>query len=67
VCSSDLMADEEDQLVPPANAQFLHHAIARSRLHMFHGGGHLFMLSQPKAFATALRDFLDPGKSARAA
>ena len=54
-----ILADEEDQLVPPANAHFLHNAIRGSRIEMFHGGGHLFMLSDPDAFAARLRDFLD--------
>lgn len=54
-----VMADEEDQLVPPANAHFLHNAIPHSRIEMFHGGGHLFMLSQRERFIAILRDFLD--------
>lgn len=62
-----VMADEEDQLVPPANAQFLHHSIPHSRLEMFSGGGHLFMLSQPEAFVERLRDFLAGGKARKAA
>ncbi|OYW16345.1 MAG: alpha/beta hydrolase [Novosphingobium sp. 12-64-8] len=62
-----IMADEDDQLVPPANAQFLHNAIPHSRLEMFHGGGHLFMFSRPEAFVERLRGFLDGGKNERAA
>ncbi|SCY06565.1 Pimeloyl-ACP methyl ester carboxylesterase [Novosphingobium aromaticivorans] len=54
-----VMADEEDQLVPPSNAHFLHHAIAHSELEMFRGGGHLFMLSQRERFVARLRTFLD--------
>ncbi len=53
------MHDEEDQLIPPANAQFLHGAIPGSRLEMFKGGGHLFMLADPEGFAATLRGFLD--------
>ena len=53
-----VMADEEDQLVPPSNAHFLHNAIPRSRIEMFQGGGHLFMLSQQERFIATLRDFL---------
>ncbi|MES2300901.1 MAG: alpha/beta hydrolase [Pseudomonadota bacterium] len=56
-----IMADEEDQLVPPSNAHFLHNAIPHSRLEMFHGGGHLFMLSQQDRFIQKLRSFLDDG------
>lgn len=54
-----VMADEEDQLVPPSNAHFLHNAIPHSRIEMFHGGGHLFMLSQRDRFIEKLRGFLD--------
>ncbi|MFY7838144.1 MAG: alpha/beta fold hydrolase [Novosphingobium sp.] len=54
-----VMADEEDQLVPPANAHLLHNAIPHSRIEMFNGGGHLFMLSQRDRFVASLRGFLD--------
>lgn len=54
-----VMADHEDQLVPPTNAQFLHKAIPGSKLEMFQGGGHLFMLSQRERFIAKLREFLD--------
>lgn len=54
-----VMADEEDQLVPPANAHFLHNAIPGSQVEMFQGGGHLFMLSQRDRFVASLRQFLD--------
>lgn len=54
-----VMADEEDQLVPPSNAHFLHNAIPHSRIEMFQGGGHLFMLSQRDRFIAKLRGFLD--------
>lgn len=54
-----VMADEEDQLVPPCNAHVLHNAIPHSRIEMFHGGGHLFMLSQRSRFIEELRQFLD--------
>jgi len=53
-----IMADADDQLIPPANAHFLHNAIAGSQLEMSEGGGHLFMLSRPDAFIAALDGFL---------
>ncbi|MCW1384426.1 alpha/beta hydrolase [Novosphingobium sp. KCTC 2891] len=59
-----VMADEEDQLIPPANAHFLHNAIRGSRIEMFEGGGHLFMLSKPGEFAEKLTGFLDEGRVA---
>ena len=54
-----VMADDEDQLVPVANAHLLAQAIPHSRLELFHGGGHLFMLSQPAAFGRSVSAFLD--------
>ncbi len=54
-----IMADDEDKMVPASNAEFLHSCIPGSRLEMFHGGGHLFMLSQHDRFIAKLREFLD--------
>ena len=53
-----IMADADDQLIPPVNAHFLHQAIPGSRLEMTEGGGHLFMLSRPDAFIAKLNGFL---------
>ncbi len=57
-----IMADADDQLIPPANAHFLHNAIPGSQLDMAEGGGHLFMLSRPDAFIAKLNAFLDASK-----
>ena len=54
-----VMAGDDDQVVPPVNAQFLHSLIPGSRLKMFEGGGHLFMLSHLAEFAATLSAFLD--------
>ncbi len=54
-----VMGDADDQLIPPANAHFLHNAIPGSKLEMTEGGGHLFMLAQPDAFIARLTEFLD--------
>lgn len=59
-----VMADSDDQIVPPANAQVLHEAICGSKLVMFDGGGHLFMLSQTQRFVSVLRQFLDAPSTA---
>jgi pimeloyl-ACP methyl ester carboxylesterase len=57
-----IMADNDDTLIPPANAHFLHNAIPGSQLELSEGGGHLFMLSGPDAFIARLNGFLDqPG------
>jgi pimeloyl-ACP methyl ester carboxylesterase len=55
-----IMADEDDQLIPPANSHFLHNAIPGSQLEMFRGGGHLFMLSDPVSFGIACARFWMP-------
>ncbi|MDE2561045.1 MAG: alpha/beta fold hydrolase [Sphingomonadales bacterium] len=62
-----VMADSDDQIVPPVNAQVLHQAIPDSRIEMFEGGGHLFMLSQQSRFVSVLRHFLDQPSTAKAA
>lgn len=54
-----ILADTDDQLIPPTNAHFLHNAIPGSELVMSEGGGHLFMLSRPDAFVAKLAGFLD--------
>jgi len=54
-----IMAGDDDQVVPPSNAEFLHTLIPGSRLKMFAGGGHLFMLSHVVEFVAALNAFLD--------
>jgi pimeloyl-ACP methyl ester carboxylesterase len=53
-----IMADTDDQLVPVGNAHGLHNAIPGSRLELFEGGGHLFMLSRPQQFCEVLTEFL---------
>lgn len=63
-----VMAGDDDQVVPPLNAQFLHTLIPGSRLKMFPNGGHLFMLSHVDEFVATLDAFLDaedaPGPAA---
>ena len=53
-----IMADVEDQLIPVANAHFLHRAIPRSTIELSEGGGHLFMLSNPEKFCARIERFL---------
>lgn len=53
-----IMADNDDQLVPVANAHVLAGAIPGAQLRLFDGGGHLFMLSEPHAFTRAVHEFL---------
>jgi pimeloyl-ACP methyl ester carboxylesterase len=54
-----VVAGEEDRVVPAVNSRLLHALIPGSRLVLFRGGGHLFMLSHLDAFAREVRGFLD--------
>ena len=62
-----ILTGDDDQVVPPANAQFLHTLIPGSRLRMFAGGGHLFMLSHREQTLSSLRAFLDEAEAVRKA
>jgi len=52
------VAGELDEITPVAEADAMHHAIARSTLCVIPGAGHLSSLEQPDAFSRALADFL---------
>ena len=54
-----IMMGEADSIVPPVNGQILNKLIPNSRLELFEGGGHLFMLSHKAQFLASLRAFLD--------
>lgn len=54
-----IMAGDADNIVPVINAKFLASLIPNSRLEIFEGGGHLFMLSHQDRFTHVLRAFLD--------
>lgn len=54
-----VMADDDDQIIPPANSQVLANLIPRARLVTFHQGGHLFLLAQTARFVAELESFLD--------
>ena len=53
-----ILAGDEDEVVPPINARFLHSLIPGSKLTLVRGGGHLFMLSHSAAFVAEMNDFL---------
>ncbi len=63
-----IMMGDEDQIVPLINGQFLHSLIPNSRLEVFEGGGHLFLLSHKQQTLDCIHDFLDteeaPGRKA---
>ena len=48
----------DDQLIPPAEAQFMSATIPRAQLHVLSEAGHLLNMEQPGAFNEAVRRFL---------
>jgi poly(3-hydroxyalkanoate) depolymerase len=51
---------DDDPIVPLANGRMLARMIPGARLHVVHGGGHLFLLEQPAEIAGLVTDFLAP-------
>jgi poly(3-hydroxyalkanoate) depolymerase len=63
-----IMMGDEDAIVPLANGRLLEALIPNSRLEIFAGGGHLFMISHREQTISSLRGFLDaPASTERAA
>ncbi len=58
-----IMMGAEDNIVPPVNGQILAAAIRNSRLKVFAGGGHLFLLTHADESVAVLRDFLGATQS----
>jgi len=58
-----VISGDDDQVVPPLNARFLHAMIPNSRLRTIPGAGHLAMLSHTHEFVAELNRFLDPSPS----
>lgn len=54
-----IMSGDADNIVPLVNGRFLNTLIPNSRLEVFEGGGHLFMLSHQDRFNRVLTEFLD--------
>lgn len=59
-----IMMGADDTIVPPINGNILATAIPNSRLEVFEGGGHLFLLTHACQSVACLRDFLDAPPSA---
>jgi 3-oxoadipate enol-lactonase len=57
-CSTIVLVGEHDEITPPADADALQRAIARSTLCVIPGAGHLSSLEQPDPFSRGLADFL---------
>jgi pimeloyl-ACP methyl ester carboxylesterase len=57
-CPTTIVAGEEDTVIPVAEAEAMHRAIAGSTLVRLRGVGHLSNLEDPRAFNAALADTL---------
>jgi len=57
-CPTLIIVGEHDEVTPPDESAAMHRAIARSRLSVIPGAGHLSSLEQPAAFSRALAGFL---------
>lgn len=57
-CPALIVAGDADAITPPADAEAMQRAIARSTLTMLAGAGHLSSLEQPEAFSRTLADYL---------
>jgi poly(3-hydroxyoctanoate) depolymerase len=53
-----VIAGDDDPIVPLANGHLLSRLIPDARLHIVHGGGHLFLLERPAEIAAVTTDFL---------
>lgn len=60
-----IMMGEDDQIVPLINGKILKAMIPHSRLEVFKGGGHLFLLTHADESVAVIRDFLDMADSPR--
>lgn len=54
-----IMMGDDDQIVPLINGKILASMIPNSRLEVFEGGGHLFLLTHADEAVASLRTFLD--------
>ncbi len=52
-----ILAGDKDHIVPAVNAYMMHYLYRRSRLHIFKGAGHLFMITRKEEFVHELREF----------
>lgn len=53
-----ILAGDDDPIVPLINGRILARRIPRARLHVVHGGGHLFLLEEAGEMAAVVADFL---------
>jgi poly(3-hydroxyoctanoate) depolymerase len=53
-----VLSGDDDPIVPLVNGRILNRLIPHSRLHVVHGGGHLFLLERPEEIAAIVTQFL---------
>jgi poly(3-hydroxyalkanoate) depolymerase len=61
-----ILAGDDDPLIPLRNARLMTRLIPRARLHVIHGGGHLFLLESPTECARLIDRFLSDAVPATA-
>jgi poly(3-hydroxyalkanoate) depolymerase len=54
-----ILAGDDDPIVPAVNARLISMLIPNNRLHIVHGGGHLFLLHSPHKVVPIISEFLD--------
>ncbi len=53
-----VLSGDDDPIVPLVNGRILNRLTPSSRLHVVHGGGHLFLLERPDEMAAVVTEFL---------
>jgi poly(3-hydroxyalkanoate) depolymerase len=53
-----VLAGDDDPIVPLVNGRMIARLIPTTRLHVVHGGGHLFLLEQPAEMARLVTEFI---------
>jgi poly(3-hydroxyoctanoate) depolymerase len=54
-----ILSGDDDPLIPLANARFMAGRVPSARLRVVEGGGHLFLIDQPKTVVDDIAAFLD--------
>lgn len=56
-----VLAGNDDPIIPLPNSRIIAHRIPDGRLHVVHGGGHLFLFTRAEEMAGLIKDFLATG------
>lgn len=54
-----ILAGDDDPIVPPVNSRLMSLLIPNNRLHIVHGGGHLFLIHSTRKVVPVIQKFLD--------